>query len=47
MSTNTTSNRNSQSTSAELRRYSGDDEWEPTSSMNKQPISNATSKYNW
>jgi hypothetical protein len=47
MSTITTSNRNSQSTSAELGIYSGDNEWEPASSMKKQPLSNITSKYNW
>lgn len=46
-SMNTTNNRTSGSTSAELRRYSGDNEWEPTSPMNKQPLCNLTNKYNW
>jgi hypothetical protein len=46
-SMNTTNNGTSRSTSAELRRYSGDNKWEPTSPMKKQPLCNVTNKYNW
>ncbi|XP_023714727.2 uncharacterized protein LOC111868372 [Cryptotermes secundus] len=45
-SMNTTNNRYSQSIRAELRKYSGDNEWEPISPMNKQPLCNLTNKFN-